>query len=159
MGNHEYIGGASRASRYLEDHGITLVRDSVVLVNELFYIIGREDRDKKRFAGKNRKSLASLMEKTSPGYPVVVIDHQPFGIEEAAMSGADLLLSGHTHHGQLWPLNYITSAVYRISHGYGKVQGMHVYVSNGVGTWGPPVRTGNRPEIVYMELEFGGNDG
>ncbi len=155
MGNHEYIGGASRAARYLKDHGIILLRDSVVLIEDLFYLIGREDRDKKRFGGEQRKPLASILEKTDQEYPVIVIDHQPYSPEEAAMAGADLQLSGHTHHGQLWPLNYITRAIYPVSHGYGRINGMHLYVSAGVGTWGPPVRIGNRPEIVHIDISIG----
>ncbi len=81
-------------------------------------------------------------------------EQQPFNLEKAAQLGVDLQLSGHTHHGQLWPLNYITRGIYTISHGYGKVNGMHVYVSNGVGTWGPPVRVGKRPEIVQLNISF-----
>lgn len=154
MGNHEHIGGAEAAFQYLESNGIRMLRDSVVKVGELFYLVGREDRDKERFSGKKRLPLSRLMEQVDPSYPVILLDHQPFYLEKAAQLGIDLQLSGHTHHGQIWPLNYITQAMYAISHGYGKIDGMHTYVSNGVGTWGPPVRVGNRPEIVLINLVF-----
>ncbi len=154
MGNHEYIGGPERAYDYLEDHGITILRDSAIKVNQSFYLLGREDRDKNRFTGRKRLPLSKLMEGINLSYPVILVDHQPFYLEEAAQLGVDLQLSGHTHHGQLWPLNLITRAMFRISHGYGNVQGMHAYVSNGAGTWGPPVRIGNRPEIVNLKLHF-----
>ena len=83
-----------------------------------------------------------------------MMDHQPFHLEEAASHGVDLQLSGHTHHGQLWPFNYITRAVYELSWGYLQKGTTHFYVSSGFGTWGPPVRTGNRPEIVEITMTF-----
>ncbi|TVQ86433.1 MAG: metallophosphoesterase [Bacteroidetes bacterium] len=154
MGNHEYIGGAEPAYNYLVSHGLKIIRDSVVKINDSFYLIGREDRDKPRFAGRERKSLEEVVDKADSSYPLILIDHQPYYLEKAASLGIDLQLSGHTHHGQLWPLNYITSAIYTISYGYGKIGNMHAYVSNGVGTWGPPVRVGNRPEIVNLKITF-----
>ena len=68
--------------------------------------------------------------------------------------GTDLQLSGHTHNGQMWPFNYITNAIFELSWGYKKIANTHFYVSNGIGTWGPPIRIGNRPEIVNIELIF-----
>ncbi len=154
MGNHEHIGGAKDAYAYLSDHGIRMIRDDVVRVQDAFYVVGREDRDKRRFSGRERKPLRDILEGVDRRLPVILLDHQPFYLEKAAELGVDLQLSGHTHHGQLWPLNYITQAMYTISHGYGNVNGMHAYVSNGVGTWGPPVRVGNRPEIVQLHIRF-----
>lgn len=88
-------------------------------------------------------------------HPVILMDHQAFRLEEAESNGIDLQLSGHTHHGQLWPFNFITKKVYELSWGYKKKGKTHYYVSSGVGTWGPPIRTGNRPEIVNIRLRFG----
>ena len=86
--------------------------------------------------------------------PVILMDHQPFGLHEAVENGVDLQLSGHTHHGQLWPFSFITKRVYELSWGYLKIGDTHFYVSCGVGTWGPPVRTGNSPEIMNIILSF-----
>ncbi len=155
MGNHEYIGGAEPAYNYLKKHGLNIIRDSVVKIEDSFYVIGREDRDKPRFAGRERLPLDELVAKADGNYPLILLDHQPYYLEEAAALGVDLQFSGHTHHGQLWPLNFVTSAIYTISRGYGKIDNMHVFVSNGVGTWGPPVRVGNRPEIIQMNISFG----
>ena len=83
------------------------------------------------------------------------MDHQPFALHEAAETGVDLQLSGHTHHGQMWPFNFVTSAIYELSYGYLRKQNTHYYVSCGYGTWGPPVRTSSRPEIVDITLNFG----
>jgi uncharacterized protein len=154
MGNHEHIGGASDAYEYLSKHGITILRDSVIKINDAFYLVGREDRDKARFGGTERVSLESLIEQTDNRFPVILLDHQPFYLEKAAELGVDLQLSGHTHHGQLWPLNYITGAIYTISRGYGMIGNMHAYVSSGLGTWGPPIRIGSRPEIVILQIQF-----
>ena len=153
-GNHEYIGGVEEACRYLTDHKITMLRDTSVKIAEALYIVGREDRSKNRSPGGSRKSLAELMAAVDKAYPVILMDHQPFGLEEAAQQGADLQLSGHTHNGQLWPLNYIVHSIYEISWGYKRIAGTHYYVSVGVGTWGPPVRIGNHPEIVNIVLRF-----
>jgi predicted MPP superfamily phosphohydrolase len=153
-GNHEYIGGAEAAVKYLQDHGVIILRDSVVRVGDSFFLAGREDRDKPRFSGRPRLEVEELLKNTDKSFPVILLDHQPFNLEKAQAAGADLQLSGHTHHGQLWPLNYITSAIYEVSMGYLKKSDSHFYVSPGFGGWGPPVRIGNRPEIVKITIRF-----
>ena len=155
MGNHEHIGGASAAWKYLQEHGIIMLRDTVVRVADSFYLIGREDRDKPRFSQSKRKELKDLIALSDQAFPLILLDHQPYYLEKAAALGIDLQLSGHTHHGQLWPLNLVTRAIFTLSRGYAQIDGMHAYVSNGVGTWGPPVRIGNRPEIVLLHIRFG----
>ncbi len=153
-GNHEYIGGTEPAVKYLREHGITVLRDTSLLINQQFYLVGREDRDRSRFTGKSRKELSELMQQVDRSKPVILLDHQPFNLERSVEQGVDLQLSGHTHHGQLWPFNYITTAIYQISSGYRLIGNTHFYVSNGFGTWGPPVRLGNRPEIVQIVITF-----
>lgn len=153
-GNHEYIGGAEPAVDYLRKHGINLLRDSAVLVNNSFYIAGREDRDRERFTGKKRKPVADLLQDVDRSLPIILLDHQPFQLDLAEKAGADLQLSGHTHHGQLWPASWITKAIYELSYGYLKKGDTHFYVSSGYGSWGPPVRIGTRSEIVDVYLSF-----
>ena len=153
-GNHEYIGGVEPAVKYLREHGINVLRDTAVLVDSRFYLVGREDRDRSRFTGKQRKELAELMQMVDRTCPVILLDHQPFNLERTVAQGVDLQLSGHTHHGQLWPFNYVTVAMYEISCGYKMIGKTHFFVSTGFGTWGPPVRLGNRPEIVQIILTF-----
>ncbi len=153
-GNHEFIGGAEAAVKYLEEHGIKMVRDSVIKIDDKFYIIGREDRDKRNFAGTTRKEIEELSKGLDHKLPIIMLDHQPFELDKKQELGIDLTMSGHTHHGQMWPLNYITKAIFEVSWGYKKKGNTHVYVSSGVGGWGPPVRIGNRPEIVVVNLTF-----
>ena len=153
-GNHEYIGGVEPAVKYLEEHGVTVLRDSVVKINESIYIVGREDRTIWQFSRQQRKKLPELMRQVDKNFPIILMDHQPFGLNEAEENGFDLQLSGHTHHGQIFPINFITNEVYEKSWGYLKKGNTHIYVSCGVGTWGPPVRLGSRPEILNIVLTF-----
>lgn len=152
-GNHEYIGGVEEACAYLTEHNIIMLRDKSIRVGDAFYLVGREDRSYNR-KGRRRKTLSEIMAEVDKNYPVILMDHQPFGLNEAAEQGVDLQVSGHTHNGQLWPVNYIVRAIYELAWGYKKIAATHVYVSDGVGTWGPPVRIGNRPEIVNILLHF-----
>ncbi len=153
-GNHEYIGGAEVACKYLIQHGITELRDNYIKIEDSIYIIGREDRSIKGFSGKQRKQLEDIMPDIDKNLPIILMDHQPVHLEEAEKNGIDLQLSGHTHHGQLWPFNFITKKVYELSRGYKKRGNTHYYVSSGVGTWGPPIRTTSRPEIVNLVINF-----
>jgi uncharacterized protein len=155
-GNHEYIGGVEPACKYLIEHGITELRDSYVRIEDSFYLIGREDRAIKGFTGKLRKNLDVIMEGIDKNLPMIMMDHQPVKLSEAEAAGIDLQLSGHTHHGQLWPFNFIAKKVYELSWGSKKRGNTLYYVSCGVGTWGPPIRTGNKPEILKMMLTFSG---
>ena len=153
-GNHEYIGGVKEAVKYLEEHNIKMLRDTAILINKSFYLAGRNDRDSKRFSNSERKSIGQVLEGVDFSFPVIMMDHQPFNLQQVADAGVDFQLSGHTHHGQLWPLNHITEAIYELSWGYKQKGNSHFYVSNGYGGWGPPVRTGNRPEILDIYITF-----
>ena len=153
-GNHEYIGGGDPSIHYLEQNGITVLRDSVALINDAFYLVGREDLQKKFSTHENRASLEDLLKGLDFSKPIIMLDHQPYALNEVVEAGVDLQISGHTHHGQLWPLGYVTQKIFEVSRGYKKKGDAHFYVSTGYGTWGPPVRTGNRPEIVLFQLKF-----
>jgi hypothetical protein len=153
-GNHEYIGGVEKACQYLEEHGIRVLRDEWIRLGNGLQVVGREDHDKFRFTGQKRRTLADILEGVDRSFPVILMDHQPFSLQEAEFNRIDLSLSGHTHHGQLWPLNHITKAIYEVSWGYKKKSDTHYYISCGVGTWGPPVRIGNRPEILELILKI-----
>jgi hypothetical protein len=82
------------------------------------------------------------------------MNHQPFQLDEAVEVGADLHLSGHTHNGQMWPFNYITEAMFEVSWGLKQKGNTTFYVSSGFGSWGPPVRIGNTPEVVVFKIRF-----
>ncbi len=155
-GNHEYIGGVDEACNYLTSHGIKMLRDSVVKIDNDFYLIGREDIAIRQFAHKQRKDLKELLNGVDKSLPLILMDHEPFRLNEAFENGIDLQLSGHTHNGQLWPMNFLISKIYELGWGYMVKGNTHYYVSCGVGGWGPPIRTGSRPEIVNIKLVFKG---
>ncbi|NOU17542.1 MAG: metallophosphoesterase [Bacteroidales bacterium] len=152
-GNHEYFGGVEPKLAYLRKHGVTVLRDSTVLIDNSFYIVGRDDRQSNYTTGKQRKSISELVANVDKIKPIILLDHQPFKLNESAENGIDLQISGHTHHGQLWPFNYITNAIYELSSGYKRIGNTHFIVSNGYGTWGPPIRLGNRPEILVIDFD------
>src|ERR1035437_2814215 len=150
-GNHEYINGVDSSVNYMKELKVIPLRDSSITINNGFVLIGREDRSK---GLKKRKSLKDLVEGSEKNLPVILMDHTPFQLEEAMENGVDLQLSGHTHHGQMFPINLITSKIYELSRGYKKKGNSQYYVSSGVGTWGPPVRIGSRSEIVNIMITF-----
>ncbi|MEW6622833.1 MAG: metallophosphoesterase [Bacillota bacterium] len=156
LGNHEYIGGnAEDAVHYLQEAGIHVLIDDYVLVEDSFYIVGRDDRAGTRFTGQGRKSLTDIMQGVDNGRPIILLDHQPTHLEEAREAGVDLQLSGHTHRGQLFPNHLITQKIFEIDWGYLLKGDLQVIVSTGYGTWGPPIRIGNKPELVYIKFQFG----
>ena len=151
-GNHEYIGQAEVSIAYLSKFGIHYLRDSVVKINNEFYLAGREDRQMQQIMAKKRQSISQILSGVDKNLPVILMDHQPVEYNRAIAEKVDLMVSGHTHKGQMWPMNYITKAVFENHYGLYKKMNTWFYTSNGYGTWGPPIRVGNRPEIVVIEI-------
>lgn len=154
-GNHEYYGGFERNISYLRKAGVNVLLDQAVRVGNWFYIVGRKDWAAVRY-GQKRLSLTEIMERdgVDRSWPVIVLDHQPLYLEEPAAAGVDIQLSGHTHAGQLFPLDIINRLVYEKNWGYLKKGQTHIYVSSGSGTWGPAVRTGSRSEIILLKISL-----
>lgn len=146
LGNHEYYGGLPEALDFYREAGITLLRDSAVTLKGV-NIIGRDDR-----TNQQRKPLAQLMQGIDTTKYTILLDHQPYHLEEAERAGIDFQLSGHTHRGQLWPLNWITDAIYERSFGPLKKSDTQYYVSSGIGIWGGKFRIGTRSEYVAGTL-------
>lgn len=155
FGNHDYLGGqAEQVKDYLLDAGVVVLRDSHVRINEQFYIVGRDDRTRQRVSGKPRLELGKVLAGVDHSLPIILLDHQPYNLEEGVQQGVDLQLSGHTHRGQFFPNNFITHWIYKNDWGYLKQDSFQVIVSSGFGTWGPPIRIGNTPEIVDIVIRF-----
>jgi uncharacterized protein len=157
-GNHEFIGGANRTIPYIESKGIRILKDEIVTLEGGIQLIGRIDRDSFRFYRKERMSLGELMKQADTTKPVILLDHQPFHLDETAKYGIDLQLSGHTHNGQMWPLNYVTAMIYELSYGYLKKGNTNFIVSSGYGLWGPRVRSGSRSEVLLVNIKFIGTE-
>lgn len=146
-GNHEYISGIKESIRFIENTPITLLRDSVLTLPNGMQVIGRDDR-----SNKSRRSLQDLMKEVEKDKPILLLDHQPYGLTESEAAGIDLQFSGHTHRGQVWPMSLVTDYLYEQSHGYRQWGNSHIYVSSGLSLWGPPFRIGTESEMVVFQL-------
>ena len=146
-GNHEYISGIDESVRFLKDTPIQLLRDSVVTLPNGVQIIGRDDR-----SNRSRHSLPTLLKQADRSKPIILLDHQPYNLAKTDSLGIDLQFSGHTHHGQIWPMSLITDRIYEQSHGYRKWSQSHIYVSSGLSLWGPPFRIGTNSDMAVFHL-------
>ncbi|HOZ37041.1 MAG TPA: metallophosphoesterase [bacterium] len=150
-GNHEKFFGLSTAQKLLADTPIKTLSNELVNLEGLD-VVGLEYLGEKS-QGKLLVSLNSV-----PGFssssPTILLYHEPLDIEQIKKSGVDLMLAGHTHRGQIFPFNFITDLVYRgFDYGFYQLENFSLYVTAGVGSWGPPVRTSARPEIVVFKLQ------
>ena len=152
-GNHEYISGIDESARFIKSTPIQLLIDSVVTLPNGIQLIGRDDRH-----NPSRRSLQELMENIDKSRPIILLDHQPYNLTDAEAAGIDLQFSGHTHHGQVWPMSLVTDYIYEQSHGYRQWGDTHIYVSSGLSLWGPPFRIGTESEMVVFELSAGSTD-
>lgn len=152
-GNHEFIGNPEKTIPYIESKGIRVLKDELITLDNGVQIVGRYDRSYVAGINNGRKSLQELLASADTTLPLIVLDHQPGGLSELHKYGIDLQMSGHTHDGQMWPLNLITRSMFELSHGYKIFGSTHVIVSSGFGIWGPRVRLGTRPEIVIIDLK------
>jgi uncharacterized protein len=147
-GNHEFYGGErEEIYEYLRSHGVNLLLDTVVNVAGV-NIAGRDD-----ITNKGRKPLSEILHPTDNLTPLILLDHQPYNLEEAVMNNVDLQLSGHTHNGQFWPGNLIVSWMYELSYGFMKNGNTNFIVTSGAGLWGPKFRIGTISEVVKIELK------
>lgn len=151
-GNHEFIGNVDVSIDYLSKFGVKYLRDTSIILNNELVLAGRDDIDKARFVGEPRKQLENILN-TNDSLPIILIDHQPVDYDKAEKLGVDLMLSGHTHKGQLWPFGYVTAKIYKNDYGLMQKSTTHFYTSSGYGTWGPPVRIGNKPELVVFSIK------
>ena len=149
-GNHEYRLNAEEKIAWLSEKAeLGVLRDSVVNVNNLFYIVGREDD-----LYPNRKDLSKILNDIDKKKPIILMNHEPKRLYEESDEQVDLALYGHTHNGQLFPYNIVINWVYELGYGYKKKENTHMYVTSGVGLSGPQYRIGTLSEIVVIKLNF-----
>jgi hypothetical protein len=162
-GNHEYYSGVEEWTEYLKTLGIRVLRNERVTLGDAgpggatFDLAGVDDYSSRRF-GSGPKLERALADR-DPERGLVLLAHQPRGIEDAVKAGVELQISGHTHGGQIFPFNFVVAA----THPY--VRGLYahreegaagqIYVSRGTGYWGPPMRLGSPPEIAKLVLTAG----
>ncbi len=148
LGNHEYYSDyytPGEVERFYRDANIILLRDSVATVGDIV-IVGRDDR-----TNRHRKGVQSFNLSNSQLF-TILLDHQPMHLEEAGQAGADLQISGHTHRGQMWPLSWITDALYECSWGTLTKGGTTYCVTSGLGIWGAKYRIGTQSEFIVINL-------
>jgi hypothetical protein len=150
-GNHETYLGVERAYAALRTTPVRILADEAV-VTEGLQVIGVSYPE--RGHSKDFAQVIAKLRGFDPALPSILLYHSPTHIAEAKAAGISLQLSGHAHHGQIFPIQYISRLVYGRYY-----QGLHVegdytlYTSSGAGTWGPTMRTGNHPEIAVIRLE------
>lgn len=150
LGNHDkHDGTMQELIEALERGGINILYDETVDVQGQFTLIGRKDR-----IDSDRLPLDILMKGVNLSKPQILLDHQPYELDIAQQEGIDLMVSGHTHGGQVFPGNLITDAIFENDWGYLQKEQMHSIVTSGFGFWGPPIRIGTRSEIVTIHIQF-----
>ncbi|MDR3332285.1 MAG: metallophosphoesterase [Synergistaceae bacterium] len=156
-GNHDYYVGIERFMDFMGETNVKVLRDEFSTPGGEAILLGRDDRSAS-VDGKQRAGIEEILLKASSGgvntreLPLIVMDHQPFGLDESQNAGAALQVSGHTHRGQIFPFNYLVSLMYEKHYGLYKKGDTNYYISSGAGTWGPPIRTTGRPEIAIITL-------
>ncbi len=143
-----------RMDAFLEEAGITLLRDESVMIADSIYLYGRPDRHRPGRGIKTRKTPEEITADMDLSRPVFVIDHQPKELEELADAGVDLDLCGHTHDGQVFPGNLTIRLMWENACGYMKKGNMHNIVTSGVGIFGPNMRVGTIAEICSINVKF-----
>lgn len=153
LGNHEYYAGIDRAIDFTLRSGFTLLRDESVVIDNAVRLAGVDDPAGARFHRAGGVSEADVLGNRPDGRFTVLLKHRP-QLDPASAGKFDLQLSGHTHHGQLFPFRLLTRLVYPLLAGDHPVPGGGIlHVGRGTGTWGPPMRFLAPPEITIVEIE------
>ncbi len=150
-GNHEYYAGLEPSVKLLEDAGFRVLRDRAEEAAPGLVIAGIDDLTARQQFGQNGEPVETTLSARPEG-ATVLLSHTPWEAEKAAALGVGLMLSGHTHEGQIWPFNYFVALRYPYVGGVYEVGAMRLVVCRGTGTWGPPLRLWRRSEIVKITL-------
>ena len=153
LGNHEYYAGIDRSIDFTRRSGFTLLRDEAVTIDNAVRIAGVDDPAGERFGRSGRHSEAAVLGDRPDGRFTVLLKHRP-QLDAATGGTFDLQLSGHTHHGQIFPFRLLTRLVFPLLAGNHPVpRGGILHVSRGTGTWGPPMRFLAPPEVTIVDIE------
>jgi predicted MPP superfamily phosphohydrolase len=147
-GNHEFYGGQEQGS-FFRKAEITMLCDTLVKIDSSFYLAGRNDQHHNQ-----RKSLDEILKNAISDLPIILMDHRPTELQKVSNTAVNVQFSGHTHHGQLFPVNLVTRHVYELSWGYRKIGNTHFFVTSGLRLWGPPVKTAGKSEIMLVDIHF-----
>ncbi|WP_045521730.1 metallophosphoesterase [Neobacillus niacini] len=137
--------------KIFNNSGMKVLDDEVLNLPEGIVLVGRKD---KGYQDVVRAELSALMKQVDSMKPVFLLEHQPYDLDIAEKNGVDLILSGHTHRGQVAPGNLITNMIFENDWGYLKKGELQSIVSSGYGVWGLPLRIGTRSEIIQINVTF-----
>jgi uncharacterized protein len=151
LGNHDREDPNVDLVNIFNNSGMTMLADEVVVLENGITLVGRKDRG---YEDVVRLKLADLMKQVDKTKPIIALDHQPYDLDVARENGVDLMVSGHTHRGQMAPGNLVTNMLFENDFGYLKKGQMHSIVSSGYGFWGTPLRIGTQAEIVQIKVTF-----
>lgn len=155
LGNHDAGKTFDEMNDFLKKSNIRLLNDEFVEIDNKFIVFGRLDASPIGVQGNlKRNLLKNLNFNNKNKLPVIVMEHNPMRINEYN-GDIDLIVAGHTHKGQIWPGNIITSKMYAVDYGYYRKDedSPQVVVSSGAGIWGMPMRLGSKCEIVNINLK------
>ena len=161
FGNHDkgYYGfngfSAQDLREKLKENNVKLLSDEVVLLNDSFYLIGRKDYSEVQEKRSNRLSMSELTENLDKDKYMIVLDHQPADYENQAKSEVDLVLSGHTHGGQLFPFNQVGKLIGAndMVYGHKKQNKTDFIVTSGISSWAIKFKTGTKSEFVIINVK------
>lgn len=152
FGNHDSGKTFKEMKSFVESTNIKLLEDETIIFNNSFALGGRRDLSPMGFSGGSRQP--NWNKESIKDIPIILLDHQP-DFKEYKKDDVDLILSGHTHKGQIFPFNLITKMYYKNHYGYLRLKsGIETIVTSGLGTWGPPIRLSSRNEIAQINIKF-----
>ena len=142
-------------TEFIEKCGFTLLVDEVTeLEGGDIVLVGRNDADKAGDGTANRLSVEELFTGLDPDATIFVLEHEPNEYTDLEGSGADIVFSGHTHNGQIWPCNIFVQFMTKNAYGYKDINGMATFVTSGVGYFGPPQRSGTNSEVMVIDITY-----
>jgi predicted MPP superfamily phosphohydrolase len=150
-GNHEYYAGAEPSVKLMDSAGYQLLRDRSAEVAPGLVIAGVDDLTAREQFGEGNGAVAKALA-NRPAGATILLSHSPLETDQAAAAGANLMLSGHTHAGQIWPFSYLVGLKYPHLAGHYKIGDMDLIVCRGTSTWGPPMRLWHPCELLHIKL-------
>lgn len=168
-GNHDIeellVGGFSASSKanafrseemveFMKKSKVKMIEDSYVDIGNRLRLVGRLDKSKSGYGLRKRKEIEKILGPGSDGKSLVVLDHSPVDFKRLNDSGVDLILSGHTHGGQFFPLNLTQHLLWKNPYGYKRYKKLQTIVSSGVGVYGPPIRLGSKAEFCLIQYRY-----
>lgn len=151
-GNHEFYAGLDAFMELANRSNIKVLRNESVTIADTLQIIGLDDDTARQFGAK-APDVDALIKTCDPNKPIILLYHRPTHFDEVVPRGVDLQLSGHTHAGQIPPMDLIVWLYYKYPSGLFEKDGAYIYTSSGTGIWGPDMRFLSQNEIVYITLE------